>query len=109
MYYTNGSAITKTFHGVTFKPGETKAVSGIINDPTFYRSSKRQEPPKRNRRKQHHVGESSSNTKTTKIEELANKEVKQKLNSESSSENIIKEELNLDSTTEITEESVETQ
>ena len=47
MYYTNGSSITKTFHGVTFGPGETKEVSGIINDPKFVLSHPRQEPPKR--------------------------------------------------------------
>ena len=47
MFYTNGSAVTKTFHGVTFKPGETKEVFGAINDPTFVHSSIRQEPPKR--------------------------------------------------------------
>ena len=45
MYYTNGSKITKTFHGVTFKPGETKEVFGTINDPKFVLS--RQEPPQR--------------------------------------------------------------
>ncbi len=47
MYYTNGSAITKTFHGITFRPGETKEVPGIINDPKFVPFSTRQEPPKR--------------------------------------------------------------
>lgn len=46
MYYTNGSLITKTFHGVTFGPGETKEVSGIINDPKFSRSSPCKEPPR---------------------------------------------------------------
>lgn len=47
MYYTNGSTITKTFHGVTFGPGETKEVFGIINDPKFVLASSRKEPPKR--------------------------------------------------------------
>lgn len=47
MYYTNGSTITKTFHGVTFGPGETKEVFSIINDPKFVLSSARKEPPKR--------------------------------------------------------------
>ena len=47
MYYTNGSTITKTFHGVTFGPGETKEVFAIINDPKFVLSSARKEPPKR--------------------------------------------------------------
>ena len=47
MYYTNGSTITKTFHGVTFGPGETKEVFGIINDPKFVLASVRKEPPER--------------------------------------------------------------
>ena len=46
MFYTNRSTATKTFHGVTFGPGETKEVFGIINDPQFIPSSTRQEPPK---------------------------------------------------------------
>lgn len=50
MFYTNRSTITKTFHGVTFRPGETKEVFGIINDPKMAVSSTRQEPPKRVRR-----------------------------------------------------------
>ena len=33
MFYKNTSIIAKTFYGVTFKPGETKSVSGLINDP----------------------------------------------------------------------------
>lgn len=52
MFYTNGSSITKTFHGVTFNPGETKEVFGIINDPCFVQSSTRKEPPKCDRSKQ---------------------------------------------------------
>lgn len=28
---------TKTFRGVTFKPGETKSVKGFINDPKMIR------------------------------------------------------------------------
>lgn len=60
MVYTNGSSITKTFHGVTFQPGDTKDVSGIINDPTFVKSSTRKEPPKRSRRSQ----------KAAKVEEI---------------------------------------
>lgn len=51
MFYTNRSTITKTFHGVTFRPGETKEVFGIINDPSFVHSSTRQEPPKCDRSK----------------------------------------------------------
>ena len=50
MFYTNRSLVTKTFHGVTFRPGETKEVFGNINDPKMVLSSTRQEPPKRGRR-----------------------------------------------------------
>lgn len=50
MLYTNLSLITKTFHGVELRPGETKEIPGIVNDPKVVRSSKRQEPPKRSRR-----------------------------------------------------------
>lgn len=49
MIYTNRSSVTKTFHGVTFGPGETKEVSGIINDSMFVPSTCK-EPPKRVRR-----------------------------------------------------------
>ena len=55
MFYTNGSPITKTFHGVTFKPGETKEVFGIINDPTFVPAFK--EPPKCKKRTNSKSGE----------------------------------------------------
>ena len=73
LYYTNGSSITKTFHGVTFGPGETKEVFGIINDPKFTISSKRQEPPKCEGREISPSEESSSvskrGRKSKKIEE----------------------------------------
>lgn len=49
MLYTNRSTITKTFHGVTLKPGETKEIFGTVNDPTMFRSSTPQEPPKSDR------------------------------------------------------------
>lgn len=32
MFYKNTSYTTKTFYGVTFKPGETKEVPGVINN-----------------------------------------------------------------------------
>ena len=35
--YKNTSRMTKTFHGVTFRPGETHSVTGYINDPEFIR------------------------------------------------------------------------
>lgn len=37
MRYKNTSLAKKTFWSVTFKAGETKEVSGFINDPTFIR------------------------------------------------------------------------
>lgn len=37
MRYKNTSLAKKTFWGVTFKAGETKEVSGFINDPAFIR------------------------------------------------------------------------
>lgn len=37
LVYKNTSRTTKTFHGVTFKPGETHPVSGYINDSSFVR------------------------------------------------------------------------
>ena len=47
MLYKNLSQISKTFHGVTFNPGETKEVSNYINDPKFIRvMSVPEEPPK---------------------------------------------------------------
>lgn len=39
MRYKNVSRITKKFRGVEFKPGETKTVSGYINDPQMIRVS----------------------------------------------------------------------
>lgn len=35
MFYKNTSCFAKTFYGVTFQPGETKEVSGYINDKFF--------------------------------------------------------------------------
>lgn len=47
MLYKNTSIIQKTFHGVTFKPGEIKDVPGYINNRGFVRVSEMpQEPPK---------------------------------------------------------------
>ena len=60
MFYTNRSSITKTFHGVTFRPGDTKEVFGIINDSAFIHSSTRQEPPKCDRSVSSKSKESSS-------------------------------------------------
>ena len=36
MKYVNGSGVTRTFHGVEIKPGETKDVPGFINVDGFY-------------------------------------------------------------------------
>ena len=35
MFYKNNSVVTKTFYGVTFKPGEIKEVPGYINYKHF--------------------------------------------------------------------------
>lgn len=35
MIYKNLSGMTSTFYGVTFNPGDTKCVPGIINAPNF--------------------------------------------------------------------------
>ena len=45
MTYKNTSLATKTFYGVTFKPGEVHKVSGYINDPKFIRVSETSETP----------------------------------------------------------------
>ncbi|MCM1286649.1 MAG: hypothetical protein NC227_10915 [Bacteroides sp.] len=37
MIYKNLSNATKTFYGVTFKPGEECEVPGYVNDPKFIR------------------------------------------------------------------------
>lgn len=48
MLYKNTSRITKTFYGVSVKPGETKDVAGYVNDPDFVLLAKMpKEPPKR--------------------------------------------------------------
>lgn len=45
--YRNNSHTTKTFHGVTFKPGDTKECPGYINNKYFVRmKSMPQELPK---------------------------------------------------------------
>lgn len=47
MYrYKNLSLATKTFYGVTFKPGDEKDVPGYINAPKFIRISKIEVPKK---------------------------------------------------------------
>lgn len=69
MFYTNRSAVTKTFHGVTFRPGETKEVFGTINDPKMSLSSTRKEPPKRGRRSTPKVDASAKVVSEPKIVE----------------------------------------
>ena len=47
MLYKNTSLTTKTFHGVTLKPGEIKDVPGYINNRGFIRVKEMpKEPPK---------------------------------------------------------------
>lgn len=46
MFYKNTSYITKTFYGVTFKPGEVKKVNNFINDSKMIRVNELpKEPP----------------------------------------------------------------
>lgn len=46
MKYYNGSRFSKTFYGVTFRPGESKDVPGYINHPKFIAvASMPKEPP----------------------------------------------------------------
>ena len=64
MIYKNTSIIQKTFHGITFQPGEIKEVPGYINDKSFVRVSKMpKEPPKRN-----DSAKSTSSTEASKRE-----------------------------------------
>ena len=74
LFYQNRSNITKTFHGVTFKPGETKEVFGIINDISFVRVSAPKEPPKR-AKKSRNISESLIEETTDSSQSIDNKEV----------------------------------
>ena len=59
MFYQNLSLLTKTFHGVTFKPGQIAEVNEYINDmqmievakPKQTSSAKKQEEPKQEKDK----------------------------------------------------------
>lgn len=42
--YKNTSLSVKTFYGVTFKPGETRDVTGFINDPSMIRVKEAEKP-----------------------------------------------------------------
>lgn len=48
MFYRNNSFVTKTFYGITFRPGDVKEVPGYINDKRFdvVAAPKQKEPPK---------------------------------------------------------------
>lgn len=48
MFYKNNSYVTKTFYGVTFKPGDIKFVPGYIRASSFdlVDKPKPKEPPK---------------------------------------------------------------
>ena len=48
MFYKNNSFVTKTFYGITFRPGDIKEVPGYINDKKFdvVAAPKPKEPPK---------------------------------------------------------------
>lgn len=67
--YKNTSLATKTFYGVTFKPGEVKEVPGYINDDRLVRvESVPEEPPKRTERKTADMKSAKSST-TKQIKE----------------------------------------
>ena len=69
MLYKNVSNTTKTFHGVTIKPGEIKDVPGYINNRGFIQVNEMpKEPPKRVEQKK----PVASKPESTKVDE-ANK------------------------------------
>ena len=79
MLYKNISLTQKTFHGVTFKPGEIKEVPGYINNRGFIpvdempqEPPKRVEPKKQVASKQESSKESKQESKNSKKEELVN-------------------------------------
>lgn len=67
MLYKNTSNVKKTFHGVTFKPGEVKESPKYINDPTFERAKEMpKEPPKSVDSAKSTAQKAESNDKETK-------------------------------------------
>lgn len=84
MIYKNISTFRKTFHGVTFNPGETKAVPGYINDMSFIRvSSLPKEPPK---------GTGKANKQTSKPEKKVQAKTPEPKKVESSKQKEVKPE-----------------
>lgn len=71
MLYKNISLTRKTFHGVTFEPGETKEVPGYINNRGFIRVAEMpKEPPKKQTAQKQESSKQES--KNNKKEETVN-------------------------------------
>lgn len=69
MFYKNISIATKTFHGVTLKPGEIKNVPGYINDKGFVRCEAPKAPVKSSAKPSVEATKpATQSTKSTKIE-----------------------------------------
>lgn len=68
MYYLNNSHATRTFQGVTFKPGEIAEVPTWINDPTMIRvgAPAKPAPVKPTKAAKSTTSAAKSATKTTK-------------------------------------------
>lgn len=73
MIYKNTSTIQKTFHGVTFKPGDIKEVPGYINDRGFVRVAELpKEPPKRKESAKSTSSKEEKEQPETKKEDVVN-------------------------------------
>ena len=66
IYYRNTSSATKTFYGVTFNPGEVKAVSGYINNDKFVKVDASELPVKPVEKPKTKADPAKSTNKTTK-------------------------------------------
>lgn len=89
LVYKNNSKVTKTFHGVTFKPGEVKECPGYINDVTFIRlSSMPKEPPK--------VVEIPKKSETSKVDKVKSADSTKTKSTTDESKSIKQEEHNIE-------------
>ena len=69
MFYKNISKATKTFYGVTFKPGDIKQVPGYINDIGFKRCTPPEPQPKVTSATTKPVSQNNKSNKTENKEE----------------------------------------
>ena len=77
MLYKNISLTQKTFHGVTFKPGEVKEVPGYINNRGFIPVDEMpQEPPKRVEHKKSEASKQESSKQESSKEKESRTESK---------------------------------